>query len=90
MKLFYLNRSDILKDKLLDKKFKFEKKNNKLDFSYDCEDKTKSFIRVIPKSITNKLDNKKTLYIESIKDKISIIYTKNDKEYLFNKINILF
>ena len=66
MKSFYLNRSNILKDILLNKNFKFEK-NNKLDFSYDCEDKTESFIGVIPKNITNKLDNKKTLYIESIK-----------------------
>ena len=54
MKLFYLNRSNILKDKLLDKKFKFIKKSNKLDFSYDCEDKTESFIGVIPKNITLK------------------------------------
>ena len=102
---FEINRSNILKNILISKGWKEDNKNDNNDFSYydtyKNDKRVNAKIMIIPRKITNIIDNKKTMYTTLLKnnytDFMPKTYTnlkninpdifKDDKIYFLKKHN---
>lgn len=99
IKYFKINRSSLLKQILINKGWKEADENSIAEFSYWDTYKNninKTKIMVMPRKITNKLDNKKTMYTLLTAHNLTkflpptYIDLKNIDSNIFNKNKVLF
>ena len=99
VKKFQINHSNILKQILISKGWKEGNKDDNIDFSYYDTFRDRGYdakIMVIPRRITNIIDNKKSMYLTLLKNNLTDFlpntYTdlKNINPDIFNKGNIFF
>ena len=84
IKTFKINRSNILKNILINKGYKYANNDDNIDFSYYDTYKTKEIksakVMVIPREITNIIDNKLTMYTTLLKNNL----TSDEFKKIFN------
>ena len=98
-KKFQINHTNILKKILISKGWKEGNKDDNIDFSYYDTFRDRGYdakIMVIPRRITNIIDNKKSMYLKLLKNNLTYFlpntYTdlKNINPDIFNKGHIFF